>query len=154
MEKRNLDLVDDEEILFEGGSAVLTSRRLLSRRKDRPSSGVPLDGIAKTEKISGGQESRLRPGLASAGAGIVLIAIQWVLPDSTSTLQTLLFLAGSLGVILGLHMVLTTFLRLKPHTTVLFDVLGSKEIAVSFPGRDNPQAEELLRVFTRAKRGY
>ena len=156
MRAHTIDLLEDEEIVFESDQAVLTNRRLVAWKVDNPKPfrEALVKDITRFEKISGGQENRIKPGLTSGALGIVLVAIQVLLPDAVSAIKSVMFLFGALGIIVGLHFISTTLLRLKPHTTVLFDVPGSKEIPVSFPGRDNPNADDLTRGFTRAKRGF
>ena len=156
MSTHTIDLLEDEEIVFESDEAVLTNRRLIAWKGNNPEPfrEALVKDITRFEKISGGQENRIKPGLTSGASGIALVAIQTVLPDGVSAIKSVMFLIGALGIIVGLHLVSTTLLRLKPHTTVLFDVPGSKEVPVSFPGRDNPKADDLTRGFTRAKRGF
>ena len=158
MDGRTLDLEKDEEIVFEKGPAILTNRRLLvARRNAQPGSGFHealLRDIATCEKISGGRESQMQPGMKTLGAGVAVGAIEFIIPRLSTLVASLFFLAGTIGVLIGLYLILGTVTRERPHTTVLFQVLEGNDIAVSFPQRDNPDADDLIRAFNRAKRGF
>jgi len=158
MNALNLQLLEDEEIVLESGPAVLTNRRLLANWKGtnggKARDQANLEDISTFRKINGGKESRLKQGLRLVTTGLILlIALETILTDINSDIEFILFLAGALATILGVHFSLTSLVRIRPHSTVLFDVEGAKHIAVSFPGRDNPDADEFARVFGRTKRG-
>ena len=157
MNERRIDLSEDEEILFESGPAVLTNRRLvgnLGGAAPGDSWGeVLLKDVASFKKMSGGQESRLKLGLQSTGIGAVLVLLEILIQDLPTILENILFLAGALAVLVGAYLSMSSLFRVKPHTSVLFVIPGEKDAAVAFPGRDNPEADELTRRFVRAKRG-
>ena len=155
MQPRKVDLQTDERVLFESaGSAVITNQRLLANWKGRyggqPKHAVALEDIDGYERIVGGQDSRMEKGL-SLGAGGAVLLLFGLMPGLPSLIENVAFLGGILGVIFGLPFALQSMIRLRPHTTLLFEV-GAKVIAVSFPGRDNPDADELGREFSRAKK--
>ena len=54
---------------------------------------------------------------------------------------------------LGLYLVLRSLVRVQPHTTVFFRISNGEDVPVSFPGRENPQADELIRRYSRARSG-
>ena len=152
------DLSENEEILFEGGTSVLTNQRLLANWKPgnnaKPDDEVFLKDIADFRKINGGQQSRIKDGLIIGAVGAVLTLIEILFSSSLSDLlDTVLFLAGALGIVFGLYLVLRSFTRIKPHTTILFRVDGRRDIPVTFPGQNNPEADKLLRHYTRTKQG-
>ena len=88
-------------------------------------------------------------GLAVIGAE-VYIQMQFGLNQQV---EAALFLAGSLAAVIGLYLVLNSLFRPAPNTTIIFPVLEGDDIIVSYPEWDNPDAEELVRRFARAKRG-
>jgi hypothetical protein len=153
-----VDLQTDEEVLLETDRAVLTNRRLLAnldrRSPETVTDQILLRDIASFKKSNGGQDSKLRQGLAALGAGVVLLLVSIVFNDLlTELVETLIFLAGALGILAGVYFTVSSLIRVKPNTTVLFNVVGSRDIPVYFPDRDNPKADEMTRLFTRAKRG-
>ncbi len=159
MQSRRVDLEPGETVLFESGPAVVTNMRLLANWKGRgaatPKDRILLTDIEGYERVGGGQDSRADRGLLLGGGGVVALMsaflferVSW-LPD---LLETVAFLAGMVGIIFGIHFVVQSFIRLRPHTTVLFEV-GAKLVPVSYPGRENPEADELIRNFVKAKKG-
>ena len=71
-------------------------------------------------------------------------------------LEVLLFLLTSGALIVGIYLITGSLLHRKPHTTVIFEKSGgvNRDIYISFPGWDNPDAAELMMHFTKAKRGF
>ncbi len=63
------------------------------------------------------------------------------------------FLIGALALIFGFYYIAANYIRVRPHTVVVFQVPGGEDIPVKFPGWDNPDVETLTRRFVRAKRG-
>ena len=157
-----IDLVEDEKILFEGEPVILTNRRLL-RKKRRSEGGPPWDesplrNVASFKKVSGGQESHLKDGLTFGGAGVVLMGLTFILTDAPRLIGLLVFVGGSLGILIGAYLLLRTLSQMRPHTAVWFDVLNEdgtrkQDVPIYFPRRDNPKADELTRRFARARRG-
>ena len=156
MNSRKIDLLKGEKIIFESDPAVLTNRRLLANwkggRNGKASDEAHLSDIAKFEKIVGGQESRNARGLSAIAVGLVLMAASSAISNAQSTVQSIVFVAGALAVVIGFQFILTSLVRLKPHTTIFFETKSDKHIAISFPGRDNPQADEFARAYSRTKR--
>ncbi len=75
-------------------------------------------------------------------------------PLSVANIATSIsFLIGALALIFGFYYVAANFMRVRPHTVVVFQVPGGEDIPVKFPGWDNPDVETLTRRFVRAKRG-
>ncbi len=159
------ELLEGERVILEKGPAVLTNKRLLANWRsvdgqgEQPGDQAFLKDIASFKKLSGGQESRVKPGLGWLGLGIAIILAEVIfttvvdlIPAGTLA-ESILFLAGALALVVGLYMLQSSLFRTKPHTTVFFTVPGSPDIAVTFPGRNNPDADELTRQFVRAKRG-
>jgi hypothetical protein len=158
MNANKVELAEGEKILFEADAAVLTNRRLVSywKRADKDARGPQealLKDIASFKKINGGQESHLKLGLIAFAIGAILTIIEVLVPSLGQMADSILFLAGSLGIVGGLYFILRSVVRVKPNTTVFFQVPGAKDVPVTFPGRDNPKADELTRHFQRAKRG-
>ena len=154
-----LDLRQDEEILSEAEWAILTNQRLVAalNRKDRTeiTDDVDLSDIVSFKKSNGGQESRLRPGLQFLGAGAVITVLQIIFADlmPSQLIETILFLLGAAGILIGFYLVIGSLMRIKPFTVIVFTIVGARDIPVHFPGQDNPDADVMMNMFTRAKRG-
>lgn len=156
-----VQLERDEEVVFESDRAVLTSRRLLAnldkKNRELVTDDVPLQNIVDFKKGAGGRESRLDLGLKALGIGLVLVILQVLLPlilpaIMPRILEMLLFLAGSLAIVVALYLLMDSFLRVKPYTSVVFSIMGSRDVPVYFEGRDNPDADEITRHYVRVKR--
>lgn len=158
MRESDIQLSNDEEIVFESDGAVLTNLRLITNwaaRKKRANvpSEVLLRDVSGFQKIEGGQESRLHVGLPALLGGLVLNLFSLLVPQQVSWIENVLFLFGALAFIIGLYLTLTSLVRVKPHTTILFLVPGAVDVPVYFPGRENPKADQFTRSFVRTKRG-
>lgn len=160
----NVELLPGEQIVFEGGSGVLTNRRLLAhvkaKRDDGPDRFADLSDIVKYEKRNGGEESRMRQGLRFLAGGAVITAVGALgsgflreLGGIFETVELLLFVVGMVGLLLGLYLVLKSLIRVPPNTTVFFRLTNGDDVPVTFPDRDNRQADELIRLYLRAKSG-
>ncbi len=155
----NVDLAREEEILFESERAILTNRRLLAnlerKRVNQVTDDVPLSDIATFKKSNVGQESRARPGFVAMAIGAVFLLISSManVVSLGEFFEAATFIVGAISILVGFYFVASTFLRIKPNTTLQFSVVGSRDIVVYFPGKDNPEADEMTRIFVRAKRG-
>lgn len=155
MQPRRVDLEPGERVLYESGPAVVTNMRLLANWKGRraaaPKDRIALADIDGYERVVGGQDSRADRGLLLGGAGVAVLLFAMI-PGLPGFVEALAFLGGMVGIIFGIHFVVQSFIRLRPHTTVLFEV-GAKLIPVSYPGRENREADELIRNYVKAKKG-
>ena len=152
-----IKLQRDEKVVFESERAVITSHRLLANldRKNREvvTDDVSLGNVTNFKKDSRGEESQYRLGLKIIGAGVLLSLVQVIFSSLPSLLAIMLFMGSAAAVVAGIYLILNRgFLRVKPTTTVVFTVVGSRDVPVYFPGRDNPDADELTRRYVRAKR--
>lgn len=68
-------------------------------------------------------------------------------------IEVVLFLGSAAGILIGFYFIVGSLLRIKPFTVVVFVVVGSRDIPVHFPGKDNLEASHMTRLFVRAKRG-
>lgn len=161
MLSQHVQLQESEQVLFENERVVLTNQRVLANFKTTANGTTPRDqalikDIATVQQVNGGQESRLGPGLKLFGAGVALGALElildFVLGSIPRLVDGLLFLVSAVLVGVGGYMLVTSFVRVMPHTTVLFIIFGRKEIAVTFPGKCNEEADKLANAFARAKR--
>ena len=154
MYAEKVDLSQDENVLFDRANALLTNERLLinwhKTGGDTPADQVLIRDVAGVRKIEGGQERRFKPGLQLLLGGIVLGIIE-TFTNPPGILDVILFLGGAIGVLAGLYMLIGATFGLKPRTTLLFVVFGSKDVGIAFPGHANPDAEELARLFNRLK---
>ena len=153
MDQTKIRLQSGEEVLFDKGPAILTNLRLVAEAPgaDGPVE-TPLGDLASFRQVNGGQESRAREGSQAIGVGVALLVVGTLARGASELLEAILFVIGALALLLGLYFVLSSALRVKPHTVVLFQTIVSEDVVVAFPGWDNPDAEELTRVFVRAKR--
>ena len=153
MDQTKIRLQSGEKVLFDKGPAVLTDQRLVAEVSgiDAPVE-TPLEDLASFRQVNGGQESRAREGSQAIGVGVVVLIIGWLAGGASELIDAILFLIGALAFLFGIYFVSSSAIRVKPHTVVMFQTILSEDVVVSFPGWDNPEAEELTRVFVRAKR--
>ncbi len=154
----NVRLEIGEEVLYQTERAVLTNKRLLAsldrKSRNQPTDEADLRDISGFQKLSGGQESRMKQGVISLIIGLALTLIQVVLSGSVSyKIEGFFFMVSALAILIGIYLVLSSYMRIQPNTTVVFNVVGSRDIPVRFPGKDSPLADEMTRLFARTKRG-
>ncbi len=156
MIEQKFDLLEDEKIVLEIGPAVLTNQRLLANWREDKGEEVRdearLKEVHSLRTVKGGYESRIRQGLTMIAVGIALTFLEAGVRKINANLGVLVFLIGALGAAFGLHLIIRSLMRSRPHTTVVFKVPDARDILVSFRGRDNPEAEELTQAFARARR--
>ena len=159
MSEREYRLLPQEEVMYEGPRVVLTNHRLMANF-GRPGDGgfdeAPLTDIAAPKKYNGGKYSQKDSGTRLLIPGAILLVVEFLLERAVGLHQTLaavMFLVGSVGVIVGLYFVIGALFQVKPNTTLVFQSVDGSEIIVPFPDWDSPEAEELTRQFARAKRG-
>ena len=152
---RRIQLLRDEKVLFDKGPAILTDQRLVVEAlgADGPVE-TPLGDLASFRQVNGGQESRARQGSQAIGVGVALLVIGTLARGASELIEAVLFVIGALALLFGIYFVLSSAIRVKPHTVVMFQTIVSGDVIVSFPGWDSPDAEELTRVFVRAKRAF
>ena len=157
-----VNLRRDEEILSEAEWAVLTNQRLVAalNRKDRSeiTDEAELSDVVSFKKSNGGQESRMQGGLQFLGAGAAILLLQivfyeFVASQFPSFVEVVLFVLGAAGLLIGFYLIIGSLMRIKPFTVVVFTVVGARDIPVHFPGQDNPEADRMMNLFTRTKRG-
>ena len=158
--QRQIELLEDEEIRFQDDQIVVTNRRIIGNLDDSPVgkfSGLSLSEVGPPNKFNGGRHGRKGLGirLIAIGAAMTLLTILFYeqLRGIHSSLEAGVFLVGALGVTVGIYLFLNSLFRPSPNTTVIFPVLEGDDIIASYPEWDNPDAEELVRRFARAKRG-
>lgn len=155
------ELLQDEEIVLEDEQAVITNKRMIGNFGDASEGefdAYELTEVGAPNKFNGGQYGRRSIGvkLLIGGAAVVLAGIvldQYLISDLNVQVNGLIFMVGSVGSMVGLYMLLNDLFRPPPNTTVIFPVFDGKDIIVSYPDWDNPQAEEMVRSFARVKRG-
>ncbi len=154
-----IQLLPDEEILFENERAVLTNRRLIGNFGSSSAGGfddADLREIGPPNKFNGGYQSKKGIALRLLAAGVAVLAVSIFLPfvvGIDGRLEALIFLIGALAFVVGIYLLLNSLFRHSPNTTIIFPVLEGEDIIASFPEWDNADAEELSRRFARAKRG-
>ena len=153
MDQTKIRLHSGEKVLFDKGPAILTNQRLVSEAlgADEPVE-TPLGDLASFRQVNGGQESRVRQGSQAIVGGVALLIIGSLAAGAPELIEAILFVIGALAFLFGTYFVLSSAIRVKPHTVVHFQTSAFKDVILSFPGWDNPDAEELTRVFARAKR--
>ena len=156
--RTSIDLLADEEILFEDEQIVVTTQRLIGNFETAEEGEFDEAGIrnvAVPKKFNGGYHSRRPVALKLLAAGIVVILVgAWAESniDFPDLIDALFFVAGAVAAMVGLYMLVNSLFRRAPNTTVIFDVFGGPHVIASYPDWDNPQADELVRQFARAKR--
>ena len=157
MSSADLQLAEDEEVLFEESPAVLTSRRLMVHRtlKGEPPGWekYALDNISLLKKKNGGNESRLELGLKLGAAGIVFILLELTLTGRLpELLDVILFLLGATGFLAGMYLLVSSILGTRPYTAVSIVILGERDKVFFLPGHDNPAADTVIQRFAQARR--
>ena len=156
--RTDIDLLDEEEVLFEDEQIVVTTQRLIGNfetAEEGDFDEAVLREVSAPKKFNGGYHSRRSIALRLLAAGIVAILVgAWAetninFPD---LIDALIFVAGAVAAMVGLYMMVNSLFRRAPNTTVIFDVYGGPHIIASYPEWDNPQAEDLVSQFARAKR--
>ena len=154
-----VELIEDEEIVFEDEQTIITNRRLIGNfgmSKDEEFNAYDLAEVGTPNKFNGGQYGRraIALRLLIGGAAVVLAgAILQPILQPDQRIEALVFVAGAVASMVGLYMLLNDLFRPKPNTTVIFPIFDGKDIISSYPDWDNPEAEELVRNFARVKRG-
>ncbi len=163
IEGRRLDLLKGEQVLFEREHVVLTNLRLMTNWSGgRAKDVVAVKDIDGVRRLDGGQESRMGAGLRALAAAAALAAVQVPLdallisrtavPTGVSIVNTLLFVAWAVAAGAAAYLILTSLVRVKPHTSLMFVRFHAKDVIVSFPGRNNGEAATLRAAFEREKR--
>ena len=160
MNADKVELLKNEKILFVRENVVLTSQRVLAnwhkKGGESPANVAFIKDVATVRKLTGGKDRSIKSGLQLLVAGAVLVAMEIaftyadVLPAG-GVADVILFLAGAVTFLTAVYILIGALLGPKPHTTLLFVFFKSRDIGVSFPGYANPDAEELARLFERAK---
>ena len=157
--RSNVDLLRDEEILFEDERAVLTTRRLIGNFRSEEDGGFDdfeLGDVGPPNKFNGGRQSKRALGLRLFPAGIAVVAAGAFIQSTIGIdqrVEAVVFVVGAISATVGLYILLNSMFRSAPNTTIIFPVIGGEDIIASFPDWDNPQADILIRQFARAKRG-
>ena len=122
---------------------------------------VDVSEVVAPKLKNGGKVSRKELGSRIFTIGICLILAQ-VIPYTLMDVNWLAaiggffvamyFLASMMGTVVGVYLLLGSFLNPRPHTSVLFESPGSKALITIFDGWDNKAAEELRRAFGRIRR--
>ena len=158
MNKAELNLQLNEEVVFEAEGAVLTNKRIITnwgnRRGVKAPPEVNLTDVSSFQKFSGGQESRHIFSLQVLVIGAVaLFATMLPLVRDFRKAETVFFVVGMLCIVVALYFAVQSWFRVRPHTTVIFTVPDGDDLPVYFVGKENPAADQLTRHFARLKRG-
>ena len=156
---KNIRLLPGERIILDVEQAVLTNQRVLAiwkgPRGGSPSVEKPLDDILEYDKFNGGRESRVQLGLQLIAGGLALLVVNLILHKVTGGLPELvdsvLFIVLAAALIYGTYVLVLSYVNPRPRTTILFTGVDAKTFALTFPGWDNPQAQEFTVRFDRAK---
>lgn len=136
-----------------GGGAVYILLFLLSNIISFNDARIILDIKQKIESnVITLEEAKADPYLRERVESDLFQRSNWNL-RGLSFLEIGLFLGGAAGILIGIYLIIGSIMRIKPFTVVVFSVLGSRDIPVHFPGNDHPEADNMMRLFTRAKRG-
>ncbi|MDA1189154.1 MAG: hypothetical protein O2854_05690 [Chloroflexi bacterium] len=158
-----IELEPKEKVIYENDEVVITSKRVFAEFKPGiegtivPRRESYIRDIATVQKLRGGQESRLFPGIRYTLAGVAVGALGYFLEVYDifhSAIDAVTFLISALVLGVGLYLTTTSLIRVKPHTSVMFIIFGKKDIRVPYPGHNNPEADKVAAAFTRAKRSY
>ena len=155
-----VELIEDEEIVFEDEQTIITNRRLIGNfgmSKDEEFNAYDLVEVGTPNKFNGGQYGKRAIALRLLIGGAAIVAagaiFRSIIIQFGYLAEPVVFVVGSVGSMVGLYMLLNDLFRPKPNTTVIFPIFDGKDIISSYPDWDNPEAEELVRNFARVKRG-
>ena len=155
-----VELLQDEEIVFEDEQTIVTNRRLIGNfgvSKDVEFNAYDLAEVGAPNKFNGGQYGKRAIALRLLIGGAAIVAAGAIFRSIIIQLgylaEPLVFVVGAVGSMVGLYMLLNDLFRPKPNTTVIFPIFDGRDIISSYPDWDNPDAEELVRSFARVKRG-
>ena len=158
--KPRVELIEDEEIVFEDEQTIITNRRLIGNfgvSKEVEFNAFDLAEVGTPNKFNGGQYGKRAVALRLliGGAAVVFAGAVFrsIIIQFGYLAEPVVFVAGAVGSMVGLYMLLNDLFRPKPNTTVIFPIFDGKDIISSYPDWDNPEAEELVRNFARVKRG-
>ena len=154
-----IELLQDEEIVFEDEQTVITNMRLIGNfdaSKEVEFNSYELSEVGAPRKFNGGQYGKRSIAVKLLIGGAAIVAAEAILhpiiqPDQR--IEAIVFVVGAIGAMVGLYMLLNDLFRPPPNTTVIFPVFDGKDVISSYPDWDNPDAEELVRSFARIKRG-
>jgi len=163
-------LLPEERVLFTSEKVILTNERLfvVDRNKKKINdyllsdwTVVDVAEVVAPKLKNGGKASRKELGSRIFTIGICLISAQ-VIPYTLMDFnwlaaiggffEALYFMLSMMGTVVGVYLLLGSFLNPRPHTSVLFENPGSKALIAIFDGWDNKEAEELRRSFVRIRR--
>ena len=163
-------LLPEEQVLFTSEQVVLTNNRLfvIDRNKKKLSHDLESDwSVVKVSDVvapklkNGGKTSRKELGTRIFTIGTVMILAQVIpytmmdvnwLSSIGSFVESMYFMASMMGIVVGVYLLLGSFLNPRPHTSVLFENPGSRDLITIFDGWDSKEAEELDRTFRRIGR--
>ena len=154
-----IELLDNEEIRYQDDQIVVTNRRLVGNFDSTEVgrfSDIGLSEVGPPNKFNGGREGRKGAGLRLLATGLVLLVGEIYVQTTfglNQRVEAAVFLLGALAATVGFYLVLNSMFRPAPNTTIIFPVLEGDDIIASYPEWDNPDAEQLVRSFARAKRG-
>ena len=154
--------IADKDILYKkedknNDSALLTNDSLLVMKHgilgSKKLHKIQVDDIYSFEKISGGQESRVSSGLKIALSGVVLGLIIIFIPIFTRWLENLFFFIAIIAFVIGIHFILQSLIRIRPHTSIYIEFnKGKTHIAIVFPNIGNADAENLFNKIISARK--
>ncbi len=155
--KPTIDLLVDEEIVFEDDLVVVTNRRLIGNfdTSEDGLDAVELRVVGAPRQFNGGYESKRTAALQLLAGGVAVVLIgafaegRGMFPDLVAAL---IFVVGATAAMVGLYLLVNSLFRRPPNTTVIFPVFEGPDVIASYPDRDNPQADQLVTAFARAKR--
>ena len=159
----NIDLLKDEEVLYEDEVAILTNKRLLTDLKNgKPKKSVEIALVDGVRQIDGGQENRFWLGFKAFVIGVGLSLVQFfidyfLITESNSTqmiriLNTIFFIIGAMTMGSGLYLIINSLLRVKPHTTLIFVRFNGKDVTATFRDRNAHKAFKLKELFLKQQR--
>ena len=157
--QRQIELLSDEEIRFQDEQIIVTNRRIIGNLDSSSTgkfTGTSLSEVGAPNKFNGGRHGRKGLGLRLMIGGLALIMVEVYLQTQfglNAQVEAAVFLIGALASVIGLYLLLNSLFRPAPNTTIIFPLLEGDDIIVSYPEWDNPDGEELVRRFARAKRG-
>ena len=161
----DIQLLPTEEIVGEWDTILLTNMRLaVSKKPGRPDSGweqALLEECLDPELKNAGKLSRKWLGHRLLTIGLGLIGFQMlpfllfgfnVMKGLPGLIESVYFLISMLTATAGVYLTLGSYLNRPPHTSVLVEVPGAKDLLAIFPGWDSKDARDMVSQYRRLKR--
>jgi len=139
-----------DSVLLTKDSLFVMKHRMLGSEKFQE---IDISNIYSFEKITGGESSRFFAGLKITSVGLLISGIIISIPIFSRWLENILFFLSIIAVVAGIHYIVQSLIRIKPHSTIYIEHNhGKNHIAVVFPNIANIDADNLFNRIIEAQK--